>query len=156
MIHSCKSFGISDKGKTPPGCYGASAVEALVLGPGRGRRRRGRERGAPSPLRRGCAAGRGGRCRGARVAAGAKVVFPTKRFGGTVGGNRATGGTGPPVWRHGGTAAQLGGTCARGGRAAARSGGTAAQLAGNCATGGTAARSGGTAAQPGGTYWHSD
>eukprot|EP00665_Eupelagonemidae_sp_cell47_P016573 gene16573-biopygen13601 len=88
----------------------------------------------------------------------AKVVFSTKRFGGTVGGNRATGTAARPICRGGtvaaqigGTAAQLGGNCATGGTVAARSGGTAAQLGGNCATGGTAARSGGTAAQPGGT-----
>eukprot|EP00665_Eupelagonemidae_sp_cell47_P015234 gene15234-biopygen8361 len=77
------------------------------------------------------------------------VAFPTKRFGGTVGGNRATGGTARPIWRHGGTAAQSGGKCATGGTVAAQSGGTAAQLGGNCATGGTPAQIGGTAAQVG-------
>eukprot|EP00665_Eupelagonemidae_sp_cell47_P015046 gene15046-biopygen6242 len=49
-------------------------------------------------------------------------------FGGTVGGNRATGGTARPIWRHGGTAAQGGGRPARLGGTAAQTGGTAAQV----------------------------
>eukprot|EP00665_Eupelagonemidae_sp_cell47_P010344 gene10344-biopygen2536 len=49
---------------------------------------------------------------GARGVTLCKVAFPTKRFGGTVGGNCATGGTAWPIRRHGGTAALVAGPCA--------------------------------------------